>query len=62
MARETETTIILTKPELEDLRIILEDCKREGWYYGRRDYWTKHLGKICAEVNKAIDYLERHND
>lgn len=62
MAREKEVAIILTNAELNDLKIIVEECKREGWYCGRRDYWTKHLGKICAEVNKAINYLERNND
>lgn len=58
MSRETETTIRLTLPELKDLRLILETCRREGWYYGRRDYWTKHLGKLLAETNKEIKYLE----
>jgi hypothetical protein len=58
MSKETETTITLTLPELHDLWIILENCRREGWCYGRRDYWTKHLGKLLAETNKAIKYLE----
>lgn len=57
--RENETTITLTKAELNDLWLILQNCKRDGWCYGRRDYWEKHLYKMIGEVNKAIDYLER---
>ena len=57
MSRETETTITLTLPELKDLCLILETCRRD-WYCGRRDYWTKHLGKLLSETNKAIKYLE----
>ena len=58
MTRETKTTIELTESELIDLSIILKKCQEEGWCYGRRDYWTKHLKKICAEVELALDYLE----
>lgn len=58
MSKDKETTITLTLPELKDLRLILETCRCDGWYYGRRDYWTKHLGKLLAETNKAIEYLE----
>lgn len=58
MARETKTTIELTEAELIDLSIILKTCQREGWCYGRRDYWAKHLKKIYAEVELALNYLE----
>lgn len=58
MSRETETTITLTLPELKDLWFILQACKLDGWYYGHRDYCTKQLGKLLAETNKAIKYLE----
>lgn len=58
MSRETETTITLTLPELRDLLLILENCQSEGWCYGRRDYWAKHLEKLLTETDKAIKYLE----
>lgn len=58
MSKETKTTITLTLPELNALWTILVECKREGWYCGRRDYWAKYLGKLLAETNKAIEYLE----
>jgi hypothetical protein len=51
-----EYRITLTRAELEDLKIILEECKREGWHYGRQDYWSKHLGKMLYETNKALQW------
>lgn len=43
----------LTRAELEDLLIILKDCQRDGWHYGRKDYWDKHLKHIISEATNA---------
>lgn len=59
MSKETEWNIKLTLPEFKDLLIILNDVENEGFYYGRKDYWDKHLKKIKEEVTKAIEYLQK---
>ena len=48
----------LTRAELRDLMIILKECKEQGFYYGRQDYWSRHLGKIIYEVGKSLRYAE----
>lgn len=58
MSKETETTIRLTLPELKDLRLVLEAWENEGFYFGRKDYFYKHMYKIINEVEKEIKYLE----
>lgn len=46
--------VLLTRSELQDLKIILEECKREGWHYGRKDYWDKHLNSMLWEVTNCF--------
>lgn len=38
--------------------IILKDFKEQGFYYGRQDYWSRHLEKIIYEVGKSLRYAE----
>ena len=49
-----EYRLLLTRSELQDLKIILEECKREGWHYGRKDYWDKHLSSIIWQVTMCL--------
>ncbi|MBO7714377.1 MAG: hypothetical protein J6S85_12450 [Methanobrevibacter sp.] len=48
----------LTRAELGDLMKILKICKEQGFYCGRQDYWSMHLGKIIYEVGKSLRYAE----
>lgn len=58
MSKDIDTTIRLTLPELKDLRLVLEAWESEGFYFGRKDYFYKHMYKIINEVEKEINYLE----
>ena len=59
MSKEKDTTIKLTLPELHDLRLLLCNWEQRGFFYGRRDYFYKHINKVIKEVNNATEYLER---
>lgn len=52
----------LTRPELEDLLTILEECKREGWHYGRKDYWDRHLWNITVRVKYALYKFDKEEE
>ena len=57
----TETyRLSFTRAELQDLKCILEEKKEEGSYFGRKDYWDKHLNRIIYETNKVLNlaYVE----
>lgn len=54
MTKTLEYRLLLTRSELQDLNIILEECKREGWRYGRKDYWDKHLNSMIWQATNAL--------
>ncbi|MBO7696899.1 MAG: hypothetical protein J6T10_30080 [Methanobrevibacter sp.] len=54
MTKALEYRLLLTRSELQDLNIILEECKREGWRYGRKDYWDKHLNSMIWKTTNVI--------
>lgn len=54
MTKKLEYRLLLTRSELQDLKIILEECKREGWRYGRKDYWDKHLNDMLWQVTNCL--------
>lgn len=58
MTKTLEYRLLLTRSELQDLNTILEECKREGWHYGRKDYWDKHLNSMLW---KATNTLQQAN-
>lgn len=54
-SRAKKICLELTIPETMDLLCIVSDCKSQGWYYGRKDYWVKHLDKIESTLIKQVD-------
>ena len=48
--------LILSRAELKDLLTILHEGKREGWHYGRKDYWDKHLNSILYEATNCFQH------
>lgn len=55
-------TLKLTQPELFDLEAILDVCEREGWHFGRKDYWDKHLHAIKLQTKWALKQSYMYNE
>ena len=53
--RTKKICLELTIPETMDLLCIVSNCKSQGWYYGRKDYWVKHLDKIESTLIKQVE-------
>lgn len=43
-----------TEAELNDLDTILDVCERDGWYFGRKDYWDKHFHQLKLQTEYAL--------
>ena len=63
LARPSGSALTLTAAECSHLLSLLEDGKRQGWYYGSRDqYWTRHAritDKVMAYIREPNDRVER---
>lgn len=55
-------TLELTQAELFDLEAILDVCEREGWHFGRKDYWDKHLHMIKLQTKWALKQSYIYNE
>lgn len=53
--RAKKICLELTIPETMDLLCLISNCKSQGWYYGRKDYWDKHLDKIQSTLIKQVE-------